>query len=118
MTDRPTRTLPDLASAIALADSRRRALRADLAPRRAQLPLRYWRQQAHFTTPAEEAIARKAVEGGTAPMGRILERFGVGPTDLAERLGVDVGARGAAARRAPPRPAGDARRGGCPRAHG
>ncbi len=91
MTDRPTRALPDLASAIALADSRRRALRADLVPRRTQLPLRYWRQQAHFTTPAEAAIARKAVEGGTAPMGRILEKFGVGPMGLAERLGVDVG---------------------------
>ncbi len=83
------RALPDLNAAIALAmpvDDRC----SDLAPRRAQLPLRYWRQQAHFTTPAEEAIARKAVEGGTSPMGRILDRFGVGPTGLADHLGVDV----------------------------
>ena len=90
MIDPRARTLPDLDAAIALADARRRSLRADLAPRRVQLPLRYWRQQAHFTTPAEEAIARKAVEGGTSPMTRILDRFGIGPMGLAERLGVDV----------------------------
>ena len=90
MTDPRGRALPDLGSAIALADSRRRALRADLAPRRVRLPLRYWRQQAHFTTPAEEAIARKAVEGGTSPMGRIMTRFNVGPNELAHHLGADV----------------------------
>jgi citrate lyase subunit beta/citryl-CoA lyase len=35
-------------------------------------------------------MARKAVEGGTAPMARILERFGVGAADLAERLETPV----------------------------
>ena len=35
-------------------------------------------------------MARKAVEGGTSPMARIMERFGVGPNSLADRLGVDV----------------------------
>ena len=35
-------------------------------------------------------MARKAVEGGTSPMGRILDRFEVGPAMLADRLGVDV----------------------------
>ena len=49
-----------------------------LADRRADLPLRYWRQGAHFTTPAADAvIARKAVEGGTAPVSRMLERLGL-----------------------------------------
>ncbi len=81
--------LPSLDAAIARADERRLALRERLAGRRARLPLRFWRQQAHFTTPAEEAMARKAVEGGTAPMARILERFGVSPAELAERLGTD-----------------------------
>ncbi len=84
------RGVPDLEAAVALAESRRGSVRADLASRRVQLPLRYWRQQAHFTTPAEESIARKAVEGGTSPMSRILDRFGIGPMGLAERLGVDV----------------------------
>ena len=56
------------------------------------MPLRYWRQTAHFTTPAADAtMARKAVEGGTAPMARILERFGVSAADLAERLETSTG---------------------------
>ncbi len=84
----PSRPLPDLAAAIARADERRLAVREAVSGRTARLPLRYWRQQAHFTTPAEEAIARKAVEGGTAPMARILERFGVTAAQLAERLEV------------------------------
>jgi citrate lyase beta subunit len=83
------RELPDLEAAIELADMRRLALRQQLSERRADLPLRYWRQQAHFTTPATEDTARKAVEGGTGAMGRILERFGVAPADLAERLELD-----------------------------
>jgi citrate lyase subunit beta/citryl-CoA lyase len=67
-----------------------RAVRDELAPRDVRLPLRFWRQQAHFTTPAEAGIARKAVEGGTSPMSRILERFEVGPAMLADRLGADI----------------------------
>ena len=89
MTASPSRALPDLAAAIARADERRMAVREAVAGRTVSLPLRYWRQQAHFTTPAEEAIARKAVEGGTAPMARILEKFGVGAGELADRLEVD-----------------------------
>jgi citrate lyase beta subunit len=84
--------LPDLAAAVARADERRLALRERLASRHVDLPLRYWRQQVHFTTPAERDIAIKALTGGTAPMARILERFGVTPADLAERLGAEVGA--------------------------
>lgn len=79
--------LPDLAAAIADGDARRLAVRATLASRRADLPLRYWRQQAHLTTPAADAsMARKAVESGTAPVSRMLERFGLTGADLAERL--------------------------------
>ena len=67
------------------------ALRAQLAGRRADLPLRYWRQQAHLTTPAADAaMARKAVEGGTAPVPRMLERLGLTAADLAERLELPV----------------------------
>ena len=60
---------PDLAAAVARADERRLALRERLAARHVDLPLRYWRQQAHFTTPAEEASRARRVEGGTAPDG-------------------------------------------------
>ncbi len=79
--------LPDLATAIAAGDADRLALRATLRSRRANLPLRYWRQQAHLTTPAADAsMARKAVEGGTAPVPRMLERLGLTGADLAARL--------------------------------
>jgi citrate lyase subunit beta/citryl-CoA lyase len=81
--------LPDLEALVAAGDARRLALREELAGRRARLPLRYWRQQVHFTTPAEATMARKAVEGGTSAMVRILERFGVRPAELAEAMGAD-----------------------------
>jgi citrate lyase subunit beta/citryl-CoA lyase len=83
--------LPDLDAAVARADERRVALREQLAARRVDLPLRFWRQQVHFTTPAERDIAIKALTSGTASVARILERFGVEPGVLAERLGVEVG---------------------------
>ena len=97
--------IPDLAAAIAAGDARRLDLRAALAGRRADLPLRYWRQQAHLTTPAADAaMARKAVEGGTAPVTRMLERLGLTGADLADRLELDralVEARLARSARAP-----------------
>jgi citrate lyase subunit beta/citryl-CoA lyase len=86
------RAKPGLAEAIASADARRLALRSILATRHADLPLRYWRQQAHLTTPASDAaMARKAVEGGTAPVPRMLERLGLTAADLAEALELPVG---------------------------
>jgi len=90
VTDASGRPLPDLDAAVALAESRIKAIQEELGPRAVRLPLRFWRQQAHFTTPAEASIARKAVEGGTSPMRRILDRFEVGPAMLADRLGADV----------------------------
>ena len=76
-----------LAAAIAAGDARRREMVARLAPRHVELPLRYWRQAAHFTTPAADAaLARKAVEGGTAPVARMLERLELTAADLAEKL--------------------------------
>lgn len=81
-----------MAGPVAAFDARRDTLLPLLSARRAELPLRYWRQAAHFTTPAADAaMARKAVEGGTAPMARILDRFGVAPAELAGRLGVAPG---------------------------
>lgn len=79
--------LTDLQAAILEGDARRLAVRAELAERRVSLPLRYWRQQAHLTTPAADAaMARKAVEGGTAALPRMLERLGLTSADLAARL--------------------------------
>lgn len=64
----------------ATADAARRAARADL-------PLRYWHQHAQLTTPAaDEARATKAVEAGTAPMGRLLARLDIPAEMLAGRL--------------------------------
>lgn len=95
----------DLTGAIAAGDTRRLAVRAALADRRTDLPLRYWRQQAHLTTPAADAVmARKAVEGGTSPVARMLERLGLTSADLAARLELPealVEARLATSTRAP-----------------
>jgi citrate lyase beta subunit len=84
--------LPDLDEAIAHQEDRAQALQQQLASRRASLPLRFWRQQAHFTTPAERDMALKALTNGTASMARILERFGIEPQQLAERLQADPAA--------------------------
>jgi citrate lyase beta subunit len=76
-----------LVAAIQEGDTRRREVSAMLADRQVDLPLRYWRQAAHFTTPAADAaMARKAVEGGTAPVTRVLERLELTAADLAEAL--------------------------------
>src|SRR5579862_9742525 len=82
---------PALDRQIELASRRQSDLLLAAGGRRALLPLRYWRQAAHFTTPAaDEAMGRKAIEGGTRPMARILERFGVSPVELADHLEVDA----------------------------
>jgi citrate lyase beta subunit len=95
----------DPGAAIEAGDAERLALRDRLAARRASLPLRYWRQQAHLTTPAADAaMARKAVEGGTGAVPRMLERLGLTAADLAERLELPIARveeRLATTRRAP-----------------
>lgn len=83
--------VPDLHAAIDAGDAHRREVTALLAARRADLPLRFWRQQAHLTTPASDAgMARKAVAGGTAPVARMLDRLGLTANDLADRLELDT----------------------------
>ena len=89
---RPDTVLPNLDEAVALQEERGHALEQELASRQANLPLRFWRQQAHFTTPAERDMAQKALTGGTTSMSRILERFGVEPETLATRMGADPAA--------------------------
>ena len=82
MSDSPT--YQDL---IAGAELRREQLLQ--AQRRAStdLPLRFLRQQAHFTTPASElAMATKAVEGGMASALRQFEKLGLSIAELAENF--------------------------------
>ena len=101
----PGRPRTELATAIAAADRDRVALRTRLENRRTDLPLRFWRQQAHLTTPAADPLmARKAVEGGTASVSRMLERLSLTGADLADRLDLPtalVEARLASPSRAP-----------------
>ncbi len=59
--------------------------------RAADLPLKFLRQQAHFTAPASEwKLIAKAVEQGASPVARILGKFGITSGDLADRLGVPI----------------------------
>jgi len=88
----PRAMLPDLEAAVAASAEQQATLRQELAGRQAHLPLRFWRQQAHLTTPAERGIATKAMTAGTASMSRIMARAGVEAAELADRLGVDVAA--------------------------
>ncbi len=85
--DRRAGSIPRLDEAIRAGEIDRASATAVGTGARAHLPLRYWRQQAHFTTPAADAeMARKAVETGTAPVSRALDRLGLRPEDLADRL--------------------------------
>lgn len=89
----PATPLPDpgIARRIAAeAEAKRGRLRALGDSRRVpDLPLRYWRQQVYFTTPAGNGvIARKAVEEGFGATGRLFERFGITHGDVAGALEV------------------------------
>ena len=55
------------------------------------LPLRYLRQEAHFTTPASNKdMVFKAIEKGSGATAKILAKFGITEGELAEKLGVPV----------------------------
>jgi citrate lyase beta subunit len=51
----------------------------------AEMPLRFWNQQAHFTTPASGA-PEKAIRG-LAPVPKLLDKFDVSIADVAEATG-------------------------------
>ena len=81
-----TTTLEELRERLS---AERRALRERLA--RPLLPQRWWRQQAHLTTPASElGRATKAVEEGLGPALRLFEKWRIAPADLAATFGVDA----------------------------
>ncbi len=57
------------------------------------LPLRYLRQEAHFTTPASNKdMLFKAIEKGSSATGRILAKFGITEQEVADTLGIPVAA--------------------------
>jgi citrate lyase beta subunit len=64
---------------------------AETEARRVNLPLRFLRQQAHLTAPANDlALAQKAIAGAPRVAARLLERYDITPELLAERLNVAV----------------------------
>lgn len=56
--------------------------------RSTDLPLRFWNQQAHFTTPAS-GTPEKAITGLAAVV-KVLDRFGISGDDIAERTGAPL----------------------------
>ena len=93
MTDRKdaaSGVAPAFASVARAAQESRRSLLAERARAATELPLRYWRQQAHFTTPASGAPA-KAIRGLDA-VPRLLERFGIDLAQVARRSGASADA--------------------------
>lgn len=72
------------------AERRRAGLLAAAEMARARLPLKFLRQEAHFTTPASDiAMLEKAVVGGLAATSKILARMKIGTDELASTLGVE-----------------------------
>lgn len=71
------------------AESTRQAAADRTAALRADLPLRFLRQQAHLTAPASDAkLAEKAVAGAHLVARRLLDRYGIDASAVGEHLGV------------------------------
>ncbi len=73
-------------------EERRQALREQSQKLRASnLPLKFLRQQSHFTTPASNYdMVLKAVEKGSSATRKILEKFDISTTQLAETLDIST----------------------------
>jgi citrate lyase subunit beta/citryl-CoA lyase len=73
---------------ISTAEGRRRELLVEARGRSADLPLLFWQQQAHFTTPASDfAMLQKAIEGGMSATAKILAKFGISASEVATTFG-------------------------------
>jgi citrate lyase beta subunit len=71
-------------------DARRSALLDNQKRFTADLPLKFYRQQAHFTTPASNLeMVTKAIEKGSAAAPKVLEKLGISVAELADTLRVD-----------------------------
>jgi citrate lyase beta subunit len=75
----------DLKSIAELAQTSRPDLLAQRSRTSAELPLKYWNQQAHFTTPASGS-PEKAIQGLSA-VSKILKRFDLTPQLIASHTG-------------------------------
>ncbi len=70
-------------------DTREKLLAHSAKMQATELPLRFYRQQAHFTSPASNFdMLKKAVENGSASTLKILKKFDIGLSELSERLDV------------------------------
>jgi citrate lyase beta subunit len=73
------------------AEKKRQELLAEAKGFQAQLPLKYLRQQAHFTTPASNyEMVQKAVVSGMSATSKLLEKFGISHSELANLFEVSV----------------------------
>jgi citrate lyase subunit beta/citryl-CoA lyase len=73
------------------AASRQQQLSAQTRLLSAELPLKYLRQQAHYTTPASNyKLAHSAATRGFGPLPKILAKFQISPSDLAATLAVPL----------------------------
>ena len=65
---------------------------AETTALRTQLPFRYLRQQSHLTAPANDlSLAEKAITNAPGIAARLLKRYAITESDLAQRLGVSAG---------------------------
>jgi citrate lyase beta subunit len=84
-----TRTLPEQLYELRRAAERERLdLLAKRAAASAEMPLRFWNQQAQFTTPAS-GTPEKAIRGLKA-VPALFDRFGISPETLAEHSGASL----------------------------
>lgn len=75
------------ASLLSQWDTRRKELLDHREALSADLPLRFYRQQAHFTTPASNLeMVMKAVEKGSAAAAKVLEKLGISTGELSDAL--------------------------------
>jgi len=73
-------------------ENRRYQLIENARQYRTDLPLRYLRQQAHYTTPAGNYdIVCKAIERGVTPVPKILARLDISAEELAGTLHIETG---------------------------
>jgi citrate lyase beta subunit len=73
------------------AEAERHAVLSEVATLSADLPLKYLRQQAHYTTPASNyKLANSAASRGFGPVEKILSRFQISLADLSEKLDVPL----------------------------
>jgi len=78
---------------VARAESARERVLAEVEALTVELPLKFWCQQAHYTTPASNyKLAEGAASRGFAPTPRILNKYGIAAADLAATFGVPLAA--------------------------